>query len=94
MGRDYRTVQTTPEVWQAIREAHPEMVVYGSFSAPDGNYFGNPREGRMFTSYGFAKGNFPVIEAETTWDIDRGNPCRRANERHKYWLCLPEKEAD
>ena len=52
------------------------MVVYGSYSAPDGDYFGNPREDRIFTSYGFAQGNFPVIEAETTWCIDRENPCQ------------------
>ena len=94
MSSDYKTVQTTPEVWRAIREAHPEMVVYSSFSAPDGDYFGNHREGRMFTSYGFKSGDFPVIEAETTWDIDRENRCNRVDERHKYWLCLPEKEAD
>ena len=44
MSRDYKTVPTTLDVWRAIREALPEMVVYGSFSAPDGNYFGNHSE--------------------------------------------------
>jgi len=94
MSRDYKTVPTTLEVWRAIREAHPEMVVYGSFSAPDGNYYGDPSEGKMFTSYGFKQGEFPVIEAETRWDIDRAKPYERHNERHKYWLCLPEKAED
>ena len=74
MSRDYKTVPTTIEVWQAIRKAHPEITVYGSYSAPGGDYLGNPNVGKMFTSYGFKQGNFPIIEAETTWDIDRELP--------------------
>lgn len=84
MSSGYKTIPTSPEVWLAIRKEHPEMVVYSSFS----------HEGRMFTSYGFKSGNFPVIEAETTWDIDPENRCNRVDERHKYWLCLPEKADD
>jgi hypothetical protein len=85
-------VPTSYEVWKAIRYAHPDMKVFGSFSAPDGDYFGNPNKGRMLTSYGFANGDHPVIEAETTWDIDREKPWNRINEQHKYWLCIPKKE--
>lgn len=91
-SKDYITVQTNYEVWSAIRTFHGDMVVYGSFSAPEGNYYGNQDQAKMFTSYGFEQGNYPVIEAETTWDIDRENPHKRQNEQHKYWLCLPLKE--
>lgn len=64
------------------------MRVFGSYSAPDGDQFGDPSKGKMFTSYGFEHGDYPVIEAQTTWDIDPETPHKRANERHEYWLCL------
>ena len=89
MSTDYKTVQTTVEVWCAIRQAHPELIVYGSFSAPDGNYFGNQNEGKMFTSFCFKQGNFPIIEVETTWQVDREDPTYRTREQSRYWLCLP-----
>jgi len=90
--RDYKRVSTSAEVWAVIRARHPEMCVFGSYSAPDGDQFGDPGKGKMFTSYGFKQGDYPVIEAETTWDIDREHPCNRKNARHEYWLCLPNKE--
>jgi hypothetical protein len=94
MGSDYKTMPTTYEVWSAIRKAHPDMVVYGSYSAPMGDYYGDPSKGRMFTSYGFKQGNYPIIEAETTWKINHDKPEERINEVHKYWLCLPNKNDD
>lgn len=90
---DYRRVTTSPEVWAVIRARHPEMCVYGSYSAPDGDQFGDPSKGKMFTSYGFVQGDYPVIEAKTTWDIDPESPRGRKNEQHEYWLCVPVKEA-
>ena len=89
---DYKRVPTSAEVWAVIRARHPEMCVFGSYSAPDGDHFSNPNKGKMFTSYGFEHGDFPVIEAQTTWDIDPEEPYKRANEQHEYWLCLPKKE--
>lgn len=89
---DYNRVPTSAEVWEAIRARHPELRVFGSYSAPDGDGFGDPSKGVMFTSYGFDHGDYPVIEARTTWDVDHDAPQKRANERHEYWLCLPKRE--
>lgn len=90
----YKTVSTSAEVWAVIRARHPEMRVFGSYSAPDGDQFGDPRVGKMFTSYGFTEGDYPVIEAQTTWDIDPEKPYYRANEKHEYWICLPKESSD
>ena len=87
---DYHTTPTKPEVWTAIKLAHPELVVFGSYSAPDGEH-GSDR-GVMFTSYGFNNCDFPIMEARTEWDIDRSDPATRINEQHKYWLCCPRSE--
>ncbi len=89
---DYKTIPTSAEVWAVIRARHPELEVFGSYSAPDGDQFGDPSKGKMFTSYGFRQGDYPVIQAETTWDIDREHEHKRLNEEHKYWLCVPVKE--
>lgn len=91
---DYRRIPTTPEVWAVIRARHTELVPFGSYSAPDGDQFGNPDQGVMFTSYGFRCGDFPIIEAETTWDIDRDRPNERVNQSTRYWLCVPVEEDD
>ena len=94
---DYKTIPTSLEVWAVIRAAHPEMVVFGSYSYPEGNPHGNMDMGEMFTSYGFPGGDYPVIEARTTWGIIRNEGClfhKRENEKHEYWLCLPIKEEE
>ena len=85
--RDYKIYETTKEVWCEIKKAHNDnLCVFSSYSAPDGDYFGNPSQGKMFTSYGFKCCDFPVMEAETTWDIDRQNPNERNNEKHIYCI--------
>lgn len=89
---EYKRVPTSAEVWAVIRARHPEMKVFGSFSAPEGDPYGDPSKGRMFTSYGFEGNDYPVIEAQTTWDIDHENKHMRVNQHHEYWLCLPIRE--
>jgi hypothetical protein len=84
---EYKRVPTSAEVWAVIRARHPEMVVFSSYSAPDGDEFSV--QSRMFTSYGFPGADFPVMEAETTWDRCQEAPYARQNEQHRYWLCLP-----
>jgi hypothetical protein len=79
---DYRIVETSAEVWAVIRARHPELRVFGTASF----------EGDMFTSFGFSKADYPLIEARTTWERDPEDQYRRINERHRYWLCLPIKE--
>lgn len=88
----YNRVETTYEVWAAIKKAHPELAVFSSYSAPGGDFFGNPEEGKMFTSYGFRGQDYPIMEAETTWDINSDKS--RINEKHQYWLVCPREEGD
>ena len=91
---EYRTVETSAEVWAVIWARHPELRVFSSYSTPDGDQFGDPSKGKMVTSYGFNQADFPLIEAETTWDIE-GDPLhRRKNEKHRYWLCCPVEDAE
>jgi len=60
--KEYKSAPTSPEVWAVIRARHPEMVVFGCFSNPNGTEFGgNGSKGEMFTSYGFNGGDYPVI---------------------------------
>lgn len=89
---EYKKIETTYEVYSAIKKAHnDDLAVFGSYSAPTGDY-GNPSVGKMFTSYGFKNGDYPIMEAETVWDIEYGERVRE--ERHKYWLCIPLKEQE
>ena len=85
MSANYGLVTTTFEVWAAIRAAHPEMIVFGSFS--------DPSNGVMETSFGFKAGDYPVIKAQTTWEIDSDRPHERIHQAHIYWLCLPVEVA-
>jgi hypothetical protein len=88
---DYVKVPTTQEVWAAVMAKHrDQLVVFESFSNPDGHAFGGGgAHGEMMTVYGFVSSETPLIGARTTWDIEKdalGQPQRR-NETHAYWLC-------
>lgn len=91
---DYKTVPTSPEVWAVIKARHhADLVVFSSFSNPDGTFHGGcGQQGEMFTAYGLKGADYPLMEARTTWTIDREQPHTRVDEDHKYWLCLPVKE--
>jgi hypothetical protein len=80
---DYRKVETSAEVWAVIRARHPELVLFGTASF----------EGDIFTSFGFKGADFPLMEARTTWEPDPERPSHRVKEQHRYWLCIPIKEA-
>jgi len=87
---DYKKIPTTPEVWAVIKARHHnDLMVFSSYSAPDGDQFGNHDEGRMMTEYGFVNADCPLMGADTRWDIDREKPNKRLNERGEYWLCVP-----
>lgn len=89
---EYNRVPTTYEVWSTIKKAHPELVVFGSYSYPDGDPNGDTSIGKMFTSYGFKGQHYPIMEALTIWDIDPEDKYTRNNESHEYWLCCPREE--
>ena len=81
---DYKIVPTNAFVWHVLHKNHPTMRVFSSYSS----------QGTMHTSYGFEIGDYPVIEARTTWEVDPNAPHKRVNEKHKYWLCLPERGSE
>lgn len=88
--KNYRNIGSSLEVWRAIRKHHKsELCVYSSYSAPDGDEFGDPNQGVMMTEYGFKDGDYPLMGARTTWDIHPENKSHRNNELHEYWLCSP-----
>lgn len=92
---NYKRTPTSHEVWAVIKARHHDQLkVFGSYSAPDGELYGNPDEGRMETSYGFEGADYPLMEAKTTWSIDREQPHKRIDEIHEYWLCIPVKDED
>lgn len=91
---DIIKITTSPEVWAVIRARHPEMKVSSSYSAPNGDMFGDPSKGIMETDYGFENADFPTLSAKTTWDIDPSNKHERKNVRHEYWLCVGIKDDD
>lgn len=86
---EYKKIKTTPEVWAVIRASHPDLIVFSSFSNPDGRAFGGAGEnGEMQTAFGVSGCDYPLIEAVTRWDIDQEQPYKRINEVHHYWLCV------
>lgn len=92
MSINFRRIKTTASVWSTIHKAHPELKVFGTYSAPGGDPHGNPYRGRMMTAYGFEGCDYPIVEAETTWDIDTDNPFIRSNEQHEYYLCVARED--
>jgi hypothetical protein len=84
---DYVEKPTSVEVYRAITNAHPELVLFSSYSAPEGDIF-NYSVGKLETSLGFNNCDFPIIKAKTTWDIDKSAPEKRNNIEHQYWLCV------
>jgi len=88
---NYKRKPTTYAVWKAIKEAHSEdLIVFSTYSAPDGDMYGDPDQCVMFTEYGFREAEYPFMGAETTWDRPDRFSAERENETHEYWLCLPK----
>jgi len=87
---EYKTIPTSVEVWAVIKaKHHDQLKVYSSYSAPEGDFFGNLNEGKMVTEYALTGADYPLMGAETRWTINHEKPYERINEQHKYWLCLP-----
>jgi hypothetical protein len=81
---NYRLIPTTPEVWRTIMATH-DLWPFGAYTDSDG--------GVVQTSYAFPGADYPLVEAHTTWDADTEQPFRRANEKHRYYLCVPTTDA-
>lgn len=84
---DYRLVETTKEVGDAIRKAHPELKVFSCFTETVGNCI-------AMTTWGFEGCDFPILEVETTWCSRLSEPHIRYDERTRFWLCIGILEAD
>ena len=85
---DYKKIRTSPEVWAVIKARHPELVVFSSYSAPDGDEFGDRSICKMMTEYGFPDCDMPIIGAETTWKKHPTNKYIKDQEKHEYWICV------
>ena len=88
----YRKIKTEASVWAVIKSVHPELVVHSSYSAPEGDFFGDSSICRMMTEYGFKDSDMPLIGAETTWDRSPENDYKRENEKTEYWFCIAVDE--
>jgi hypothetical protein len=87
-----KRIKTTPEVGRAICQAHKDtLMLYGSFSNPDGGFMGFSGRGEMMSQYSF-DGIVPFIELRTTWEIETPEQIERVNEVHEYWLFVPSAE--
>ena len=88
MSNDYRKVPTSAEVWAVLKARHAdELRVYGSYSAPEGDEFGDPSTAVMMTEYAFEDAQWPLMGARTTWAVgDITYP--RVTESTQYWLCV------
>ena len=91
---NYKKIPTSPEVWAVIRARHPELKVFSTYSAPDGDSFGNPDECKMMTEYGFEGCDYPIIGYEVTWDKNYDKTYERLNEKRIFWLCIPLVDSD
>lgn len=91
----YSKLPVTVEVFRALRKQYGDIwKVFSSYSAPDGDYHGNPNEGVMMTEFGLDQFEHPIVGAETKWDIDREHPHERKNLRERFWLCIPNGEEE
>jgi hypothetical protein len=81
---DNNVIETTVEVWRAIREAHQKhnMVVFSSYSSLE----------RMETCWGFKGADNPTICAKTDNEIDEND--KIISSKHFYMLVIPKKEDD
>lgn len=85
---DYKKIPTSAEVWLAIKERHPELVVFDSYHKEYGYAHGNPDKCMMQTAHGFIDSDYPIIYAEKTWDKPKKVFDKKLNENCKYWLCV------
>ena len=89
---EHNRVSTTFEVYKSVRVFHPELQVFATYSAPEGDTFGDPDECVMSTEYGFKGEDFPIVGCKTTWGKNPDKPEERLNEETKYWLCVAVAE--
>ena len=86
-------IETSAEVYAVIKARHyDDLVVFGSYSAPEGSEFSNQCE--MYTEWGFKHADLPLMALRTTWDKDPEISYKRINQVTKYWLFVIEQSND
>ena len=83
-----KKVTTTREVYAVIHASHPTLEVFSTYSAPDGDSFGNPDKCVMMTEFGFEDCDYPIIGTKTTWDKNPEKPNMLENQKDEYWLFI------
>lgn len=91
---DYSRLITSAEVYAVIMVRHgDQMRAFATFSDPEGTFNGGSGErGRMDTTWGIEGCDYPILEINTTWDIDPEKPHKRVDQVSSYFLCMAEKE--
>ena len=84
-----KKIPTTATVFNAIREAHPELVPFGGYTHTHGSPQ-NPSLSMVATSYGFPGFCDPIVMVETQWDYNHQDPHSRENLQNFYWLTFRE----
>lgn len=85
-----KRIKTSEDVGKAIYKQHrDDLHLHASFSNPDGNFMGFSGRGEMMSQYSF-DGFQPFIELRTTWDLECPEQIERKNEKHEYFLFVPE----
>ena len=79
---EWQETETTREIAEALRRAH-DLCVYGSYSAPDGDEFGDPDEARMMTLWALPGTDYPLLKQETRWPVGCHHERTTTN-----WLCV------
>ena len=88
-------ISTSSQVWHAIHRANSDdLHVSSSYSAPDGDMFGDPSICRMETEYTLKGADMPLMCAKTTWDKPEHGSSNRPNEKHEYWLIVNTNNED
>jgi hypothetical protein len=100
MSKEWTRWPTSRAVFDAIRNEHmTRLRVFSSFSNPEGGYMGFSGRGEMETEWGLEGTDYPILGANTTWDIfDEYDPTtgqRKVGERSTtYWLCIAIEQGE
>lgn len=85
---DYKKMPTSPEVWAVIHARHTDLKVFASYTAPDGDMYGDHNLAVMMTEYCLPGADYPLIGCRTTYPVGK-----RYEAVHEYWICAALRES-
>ena len=90
----YLKVTTSAEVYAVIWAKHGDnMKVFATYSAPDGDPYGNSDKCEMYTEWGFNNSDIPLISCRIQWDKDQESPANRLNVSRTYQIFSAMEES-